>query len=299
MLEKYRLEQFWDNAISNYVGKLETGTLINKFKAAVSNDYAQWPSPITITIDNQAYSYYFFDNIDAWKKANRLDDSPEVGGIPADLTKVTLPEDPSTLGEIDPNGDDSNIPLLDYGKTHVDFTEYKYWLKYFSIATVCSLPYFAPSGIRIAGKSIPLPAVFIPIFPTYLKCLDILLVTGLSIRGLSIQPILLFVNTSNEDLTALTPLVVRLKEVKQQFDDWVYKLENYPAQYAQKCINKLVEDTGKLIRENVQINVQVDGIKSISFPGMEKAKREIEAKVDHINPRQHNYRKEDLIQLEK
>ena len=298
MLEKYRLDQFWDKAISDYKNGLSITSLTNKLKTAVSNDYAEWPSPLAITIDNQTYTYYFFDNIDAWKEENRIQDTPDVGDIPADLTKVTLPEDPSTLGKINPEGNDDDIPLLDYGKTYADLTEYKYWLKYFGIATVCSLPYFAPSGIRIAGKSLPLPAVFIPIYPMFLKALDILLITGLSIRGLSIQPIFLFVNTSNSDLTALTPLVLRFKEVKQEYDDWVYKLENAPRQYAQKCINKVVEDTAKLIRENVQINVQIDAIKSISFPGMEKAKREIESKVEHINPRQHNYRKEDLMQLE-
>ena len=174
---------------------------------------------------------------------------------------------------------------------------YKYWLKYFGIATVCSLPYFAPSGINIAGVPLWLPAIFIPIFPVYIKILDLLIVIGLSVRGLAIQPIFLFINLSNQDLCALTPLVIALKKVKQIFDDQVNKLERLPAEYAQKFINKLIGDSEKLIRENRNLEVQINGLESISFPKMEKAKRQIESEIMHVNPRQHNYRKEDLLQM--
>lgn len=297
MYEKWRLDEFWGNAISEYKQGLALDTLLDKLENCVTNDYAEWPSPVNIQISNEMFSYYFFDNIDAWKKQNTLPDSQDIGTIPADLDKVTLPENPSTLGDIDPNGNDDDIPLGDYGKTHTDFTTYKYWLKYFGIATVCSLPYFAPSGINIAGVPLWLPAVFIPIKPVYIKVLDLLIVIGLSVRGISIQPIFLFVNMSNQDLSALTPVVIALKKVKQIFDDQINKLEKLPAQLAQKYMNKIISDSEKMIRENRELEIQINGLESINFPGMERAKRQIESEIKHVNPRQHNIRKEDLMKL--
>lgn len=225
-VEWWRLSQFWDKVLAKYKTTYDLASLLDHLDEYADSLtlYAEWPQKSEIAIDGVNYDYFFFDNYDYWKyDAHRMADDPE-DGTAADADGVTAPEQPSAVkapseGDAQASFDDKGLDDQDIDqvyKPETQITDTKYWVKYFGLATILSLlpMYWAPGLILPTGTIIKLPAVFIALKAIHIKALDLLLVVGLSIRGIAILPVFLYVNLSSNDLSLLFPLTIALKQVK-------------------------------------------------------------------------------------
>lgn len=109
--------------------------------------YAEWPLKSEIQIDGENFDYFFFDNYDYWKyESKKTEDDPE-DGVASDADGVTAPTQPaeveapdtgSAQASLDDKGlENEEIDLIERPATQI--TDYKYWVKYFSLATILSL----------------------------------------------------------------------------------------------------------------------------------------------------------------
>ena len=81
--------------------------------------------------------------------------------------------------------------------------------------------------------------------------LDVVMVFGLSIRGMYIWPVVLFVNTSNQFCNIMTPLVALLRSIQSKINLKIQSLADLPIQsLADRFINQLEEENRNLRRQN-------------------------------------------------
>lgn len=206
--EEETIEHFWKDCISEYE-KLSLDEMIQEVKDLPDkvNQFATWPPERIVTIDNKRYIHYLFEN-SRNGSGDKIDDS-----LGTDISD-TIPEEPTDVNP--PDVGPEILPLNDNDPHEDEITikDYEYWVRYFSLATVISLPFlncgldFPPSVMFI-----PLPCIFICLGVVYMQQLDVVMVFGLSIRGMYIWPIVLFVNTSNQFCNVMTPLVAMLRNI--------------------------------------------------------------------------------------
>lgn len=81
-------------------------------------------------------------------------------------------------------------------RTQFGITDYEYWIRYCSIATIanCMLPMYWATGIIVGGVPIPMPIIYIPFVVIKGR---ITIVIGLGICGICPLPMTLFVNLSD------------------------------------------------------------------------------------------------------
>jgi len=115
-----------------------------------------------------------------------------------------------------PEGDklDNSAAIPEDVSKEITIKDTAYWMRYFSLATVISLPFLA-DGFDIPPKMIPvlLPAIYICFKAIYIPLLNIVLVIGLGIRGIWIFPILLVVNLNSTSVNGLLPLIIIAKNI--------------------------------------------------------------------------------------
>jgi hypothetical protein len=140
--------------------------------------------------------------------------------------------------------------------------DYDYWVKYFALATVISLPYlncgldFPPTIMFI-----PLPCIFICLGVVFIQPLDVIMVFGLSIRGMYIWPIVLLVNPSNHPCNVTTPLVAVMKNIQSKISAKIDALTDMPVtSIANMFINMLENENRNLRRQNKQLEIALDQI---------------------------------------
>ena len=213
--ENEKLEEFWSEVLAKYSG-MSVQDCIDKTTEFIdkANAYAAWPSSTQIKYNDEYYDLYLFQNRDTGRKKMEPDGDVDYGIDPKD----DIPEvpDPFQPPEITP--DDVNMTGPDnIQEGEISIKDFDYWKKYFALATIISLP-FLNCGLDIPPyiMMIPLPCIFIALACTYIQPLDLVLVVGLSIRGMYIWPVFLYVNCSQLPLSIMTPLIAQVKSIKSK-----------------------------------------------------------------------------------
>ena len=176
---------------------ISSGKFITDFFAQVN-----WPTPRTIYRNDERYDYYYFGT-EGMKEG----------------TEPPIPYNPT---EEELNSDASP-------KTQYTQEDYMYWLRYCGMATLvgCMLTMTWPVGLNISGTNINLPVIYVPFPIMYahgkLKVLNInnklIIVPGMGICGVSVWPMLIFVNFSNISSTILIPIELIIGQAAKTLKD--------------------------------------------------------------------------------
>ena len=184
------------------------------------------------------------------------------------------------------NSKDSNISIVDL----------KYWKKYFALATIATLiPIYWNTGLIIHFKKIKFPAIYIPIFVKFIKSYDTLMVYGLCVRGISIHIISMYVNTSNNYISILDPLMANLRKIRYLFNQNIFNLEMNIPNLCELYREKLEIENQNLEKENKQLTTLIQNLKNIQIPKYEDIKRDIDKRNGIVNTKQKIIRLENLI----
>ena len=133
-----------------------------------------------------------------------------------------------------------------------DISKYKYWVKYFSLATLATMM-FLGCGIPLPFMAcIPLPCIYIPITVIALNKVGIIIVIGLAIRGAYVGPIMLFVNLKSSENSMLIPVTMSmavLMEMMQQKVDAISQLASQAVAVETVAVKKLLATQKKMAKE--------------------------------------------------
>lgn len=303
--ESNKLIEFWDRMIDLYRKECNMESCINQlYSIAYSFDnIAQWPNYSEIIIDNIHYKHYLFENIYT-KEYDPVDDDIVIGDYEFPET-VDFPDIPDELPPVDEewalnelnNFDDLMEPD---NPNVITIKDFKYWQKYFSLATlICLPPCFWNCGLDILPfiQLIPLPCIFIAISSVYIKIFGIIMVFGIAIRGMYPWPIILYVNTTNQPISIMTPLLVVLQQLKDVMNKKLQNLEEVSVKgIVQTLIKQLENDSNKIKKENKKLDAFIQVCKNAPLPKAESLKRKFNYVVDpSIDSRQHIQRFETII----
>ena len=271
--EWQKLSTFWDKVITAY-HNVDIPSIVAKLKD-IPNSYkqwCQWPAPSILTAGIYTYEHYLWCN---YKDDNNYDDSDildEEYGLEYDTTQPNIPYEwaaqdaPLDFLNMNDNDPRSGEP------TPKDF---KYWVKYFNLATIISIPYLN-CGLDIPPyiMMIPLPCIFTCIASVYIQMFDLTIVFGIAIRGMYIWPIILFVNLSDSYLSIMTPLIAQVKNLLNSMNTKINQLGEISIQslvYGLK--NPIVQDNYNLKKENKQLEVYIEQIMTQRVKNQEKLKK--------------------------
>jgi hypothetical protein len=270
-MEQNRLEEFWKKVISKF-RSISLNEIIGEMNdmGHTVDKYAEWPMPSTISIGAETYEHYLFQNMNI----NYGTDDDEETSTDYD-TKT--PDIPVQMDAPDATDDDLNDgdDITDNEPTIKDF---KYWQKYFWLSTIISLPYLN-CGLDIPPTimNIPLPCIFICAASMYIKVLDIVIVFGISIRGMYVWPVILFVNLSNQYANVMTPLIAQLKTIMSKISVKINTLSEKPIEsIADNYINIIDNDNIRLRNENKQLESYISQIKQKKVKNHDKIKSDFE-----------------------
>ena len=281
------LEEFWTKVLTQYAQLPSMSELFEECKTVGDKivQYAEWPAKSYLTLDGYTYEHFLFQN-----GLPAIPEEPDEDlGTEYETNEPVIPD---SMDPPDATQDDLSFNDNDPSDREPTPKDFAYWQRYFALATVISLPYFncgidiiTPAGII----SIPLPCIFICISAIYIKLFDITIVIGISIRGMYIWPIILFVNLSNQYASILTPLIGMLKSIQSKISAKLEGLLEKPVMsIANMYINMLEEDNRRLRRENIQLTNWQTQIKTKKVKNMEKIRKNIERIVNpNVNPNQH------------
>lgn len=258
--DKNLLEAFWSKIISEFKTTYNLSKIIDELKTIndVNENKAQWPEPIELTFNDEVYNLYTFvdttNDIEDDAEEKDEDVSNIVTNLPKDITefKPDISHDINDLSRTEPSNTNSIYTL-------------KYWKKYFSLATLISLPYTA-TGLVIKHHPILLPAIFIPFTVVYQKQINILLVVGISIRGVYIDPIILYLNTSSDFSSTLTPLISIMNNVYKLTTTKINLVELNIVELAKTYKNQLIQENNNLKKEIKKLEELKKGLQKVKAP---------------------------------
>lgn len=263
-----QISEFWSEAIAEYhrFGIQECIQAITEIPAKIEK-YHSWPSASPFSVGYNEYEHYLFEN---FVEVSQDIEDEDYGGD-YDTTVPDIPDD-FPVPPDQPLNTLLDNPIEPDEPTPKDF---KYWVKYFSLATVISLPYFN-CGLDIPPfvMMIPLPCIFICVGCVYIKLFDITIVFGIAIRGMWIWPIVLFVNLSNSTASILTPLIGIVKSLISKLSAKINSLAEKPiTAMANGFINMIEADSKQLRNQNKQLDVCITQLKTKKTKNAEKIKK--------------------------
>lgn len=243
--ENTLLEGFWKDIIGEYLG-LDINTLIDEVQHISDRVqvYAQWPPEKQIKVGKNTYNHYLFENSGRKGEPQTNDDIEQQND--------TIPNEPTDVDAPDPGPGILPLNENDPQPDEISLKDYEYWVRYFGLATVISLP-FLNCGLDFPPTVmfIPLPCIFICLGVVFIQPLDVVMVFGLSIRGMYIWPIILFVNPSNHPCNIMTPLVSMLKSIQSKISQKISTMVDAPVtSIANMFINKLENENRNLRNQN-------------------------------------------------
>lgn len=200
------------NILLNILNDLKTE--YNSYKKVI-NDISElyniidWPNYNEVYINNIKYEHYLFT--DSTTSLNEIEEFNE------DLTS---------------------------GISRAQVNSFKYWLKYCTIATAinCTMPTYWATGLNIMGTPILMPIILIPIKYINGKVSGLI---GLGICGITIYPMMLIINMSDEIGSAILMINTALEYAKQllidtrniQYNSLSNMCKNLISQLDKKIIN--------------------------------------------------------------
>lgn len=303
--EKAKLEAFWSKVIAEEKSEWNMETAIKRIKKICEEAQveAEWPTPMPIDLDGETYDLYEFYELDASVNGgdgglNDMGDELDFGDVDWN-GNLDVPTDPESLNPDQNAAEDRlNDKLAEdmRNKTAVEYTQYKYWIRYFSMMSMFNLlPIYWATGLIFLGVPVLLPAVFIPFAVIHIKAARQIVVVGMSIRGIWVDPIIMTINCSADFSTILSPLLMTLNMVKQTYYNMINRIEMCIPNLGVGLINMLKSENKRLEKENFYLNETVlPTLKAIKFPGKAEVMAEIEQKFDSYDIRQKVMRLEQM-----
>ena len=186
----------------------------------------------------------------------------------------------------------------------VSILDFKYWQKYFALATlICLVPAFWNCGLDIMPfiQLIPLPCIFIAITSVYIPFFNLLIVFGIAIRGMYPWPIILYLNTSDQPASILTPLISILNNLRRVLSQQIDNISNLPIQMiVDSYINKMQKENNNLKKENKRLDAYSNVLKNMQLPKVESIKKHFAQVVNpNIDTRQKITRLEQLVKKQR
>lgn len=268
-----KISKFWEKIMAKFE-ECQLDNIIGDFTEMANSmtKYATWPTYGTLTVGYDNYDHYLFQNYEEVDSGE--DDDFECGvdydtDAPEIPTEMEAPED-QPLDFLNDNDDD----VQDNEPTPRDF---KYWQRYFALATVISLP-FLNCGLDIPPfvMLIPLPCIFICVGAIYIQSFDLTMVFGIAIRGMYIWPIVLFVNLSNQYANIMTALIAQVKSIMSKISAKINSLAEAPiTSIANGFINMLENDNRNLRNQNRQLDTIISQVKQKKVVNQNKIKKNI------------------------
>lgn len=251
--ESSKIEEFWNRALTAYRNYNSENAIEDLKKYAENvNKGAEWPQSINIKVGNTNYELYTFT--DPFKTPKKLNDNIHLGNInEEDLDNIQdkIGNPVIDLTDIKDIREPDSITIFDY----------EYWLVYMMNATLFTLiPTYWADGLGIPPfiPSVKLPAVYFPVAPpVMIPMVNVLIVFGLSLRGIWLAPIILMVNLSSNDIDVLIFLKIALEIAKDIFKKMQELVENT----IPMMINKVIND---YIMENEVAQKAIDKFRTYS-----------------------------------
>ena len=148
-----------------------------------------------------------------------------------------------------------------------DISKYKYWVKYFSLATLATMM-FLGCGIPLPFMAcIPLPCIYIPITVIALNKVGMIIVIGITIRGAYVGPIMLFVNLKSSENSMLIPVTMSmdiLMEMMQQKVDAISQMAMQSAAAETVSVKGLLAAQMKMAKE---YDIKMKELKEMNVEG--------------------------------
>ena len=148
-----------------------------------------------------------------------------------------------------------------------DISKYKYWVKYFSLATLATMM-FLGCGIPLPFMAcIPLPCIYIPITVIALNKVGMIIVIGITIRGAYVGPIMLFVNLKSAENSMLIPVTMSmdiLMEMMQQKVDAISQMAMQSAAAEIVSVKGLLAAQMKMAKE---YDIKMKELKEMNVEG--------------------------------
>ena len=283
--ESNKICEFWDKIIALYKQDNMTTCMDKLYNIAYSfNNDAIWPAYTEIEIDGILYKHYLFENI--YDKEYNDDNDLGIDGYTFP-DHVDFPEIPDNI-DVDEQWAINQLNSGDFmnfdNPNVISIKDFKYWQRYFALATlICLPPLFWNCGLDIIPfiQMIPLPCIFIAISSVYIRMFGIIIVFGIAIRGMYPWPIILYVNTTNQPISILTPLLVVIQQLKDVLNQKLNDLEMIQVSTLTKSLITLLEnDSNKIKKENKKLDAYISVCKSMNIPNAESIKRQFEYITD-------------------
>lgn len=261
-----------DNAYTGYISAVETDATVNEDEDYI-NDLED--SPIFGTnMMNPAKLSQEMDSMVGALAAQGLELGVYKGPSESDSGESVgneggLGNDPNTSN--DDVADEYNQSPKEKDTTKeecsTDISKYKYWVKYFSLATLATMM-FLGCGIPLPFMAcIPLPCIYIPITVIALNKVGMIIVIGITIRGAYVGPIMLFVNLKSAENSMLIPVTMSmafLMEMMQQKVDAISQMAMQSAAAETVSVKGLLAAQMKMAKE---YDIKMKELKEMNVDG--------------------------------
>lgn len=180
-----------------------------------------------------------------------------------------LGNDPNSSDDDVDDGYDKSPQEKDTTKEEcsTDISKYKYWVKYFSLATLATMM-FLGCGIPLPFMAcIPLPCIYIPITVIALNKVGMIIVIGITIRGAYVGPIMLFVNLKSAENSMLIPVTMSmamLMEMIQQKVDAISQMAMQSVAAETAIVKSLIALQMKMVKE---YDIKMKELKEMNVEG--------------------------------
>lgn len=303
--EAEKIITFWDKVVDEYMNSDLNKCIQRLYEISSSyKEFATWPLPTDLTINNVNYKHYLFENVKVEKDDSPVDISIGDYSFPE---KVDFPEIPD---ELDPISEEEALEkmneheIIEPKYDDVTILDFKYWQKYFALATlICLVPTFWNCGLDIMPwiQLIPMPCIFIALSSVYIPIFNLLIVFGISIRGMYPWPVILYLNTSDQPASILTPLISVLNTLRMALDTKLNDIQQMPIQLiVDQYINKLQKENNNLKKENKKLSTYANVLRNIKLPSSSSIQKEFASIVNpNIDTRQKFTRLEQLTRKQR
>ena len=218
------------------------------FSGSGSRCTAAWPKASEISVQGKTYRLYTFGSeafLNNSQSKTETDTSVYVtaADISAGNEKRQELLDPCTSITPDASTATSSI------KEEPTPLSLAYWKKYCTIATAVTSGYLA-TGLVIHGHPIKFPCLYIPLKVINIAKTGFISVCGCSIRGIWIDPFMLFLNLSADNSSVMTTLLGGLDSIKNTYDGKFSILNSAISSLCSSELEKVKASSTDLLKEN-------------------------------------------------
>ena len=241
------------NAYTGYVSAFETDATVNE-----DEDY------VNDLEDSPIFGANMMNPAKLSQEMNSM-----VGTLASQGLALGVYKGPSDSGDSVSDGYNKSPQEKDTTKEEcsTDISKYKYWVKYFSLATLATMM-FLGCGIPLPFMAcIPLPCIYIPITVIALNKVGMIIVIGITIRGAYVGPIMLFVNLKSAENSMLIPVTMSmaiLMEMMQQKVDAISQMAMQSAAVETVSVKGLLAAQMKMAKE---YDIKMKELKEMNVEG--------------------------------